>query len=56
MELFGIVDNVRKFLEKSIEQWKLFLTSNGEDLGDISRRQFFSTVVCFEYGFFVDET
>ena len=23
MELFGIADNVRNFLEKSMEQWKL---------------------------------
>ena len=35
MELFGIEDNVRNFLEKSIEQWKLSLTSNGEDLGEV---------------------
>ena len=34
MELYGIADNVRNFLEKSIEQWKLSLTSN-EDLGEI---------------------
>ena len=35
MELFGIVDNVRNVLEKSMEQWKFLLTSNanGEDLG-----------------------
>ena len=35
MELFGIADNVRNFLEKSMEQWKLLLTPNGEDLGEV---------------------
>ena len=34
MKLFGIADNVRKLLEKSMKQWKLSLTSNGEDLGE----------------------
>ena len=33
MELFGTEENVRNFLEKSMEQWKLSLKSNGEDLG-----------------------
>ena len=35
MELFGIADNVRNFLERSMEQWKLLLTSNQEDLGNV---------------------
>ena len=35
MEMFGIAENVRTFLEKSMEQWKLLLTSNGEDLGEV---------------------
>ena len=35
MRLFGIADIVRNFLEKSMEQWKLSLTSNGEDLGKV---------------------
>ena len=35
MKLFGIVDNVRNFLEKIMEQWKLSLTSNGSDLGEV---------------------
>ena len=35
MRLFGIADIVRNFLEKSMEQWKLSLTSNGEDLGEV---------------------
>ena len=34
MELFGVADNVRNFLGKSMEQWKLSLTSIGEDLGE----------------------
>ena len=35
MKLIGIADNVRNFLEKSMEQWKLSLTSNGEGLGEV---------------------
>ena len=35
MELFGITDNLRNVLEKSMEQWQLSLTSNGEDLGEV---------------------
>ena len=35
MKLFGIADNMRNFLEKSIEQWKLSLTFNGEDLEEV---------------------
>ena len=63
MKLFGIEDNVENFLEKNMEQWKLSLTSNSEDPGgggceqrDISGRQSFTTVVCFEYGAFVVDT
>ena len=35
MELFGIAENVRNILEQSTEQWKLSLTSNGGDLGEV---------------------
>ena len=35
MEMFGIAENVRNFLLRSMDQWKLSLTSNGEDLGDV---------------------
>ena len=34
IELFGIAGNERNLLENSIEQWKVSLTSNGEDLGE----------------------
>ena len=30
MELFGIAENVRVFLQNSMKQWELTLTSNGE--------------------------
>ena len=33
--MFGIADNVREFLQRSMVQWKLSLTSNGEELGDV---------------------
>ena len=36
MEMFGIAENARNLLEKSMEQWKLSLTSNGEDLGEVN--------------------
>ena len=39
MRLFGIADIVRNFLEKSMEQWKLSLTSNGEDLGEVDMKR-----------------
>ena len=35
VELFRTAKIVRNFLEKSMEQWKLSLTSNGEDLGEV---------------------
>ena len=36
MEMFGIAENVRNLLKKSLEQWKLSLMSNGEDLGEVN--------------------
>ena len=35
MELMGIAENVRELLEKSMKQWKLSLTSNGNELRDV---------------------
>ena len=32
LDMLGIADNVRSFLEKSMKKWKLLLTSNGLDL------------------------
>ena len=62
MKLFGIEDNVRNYLETSMEQWKLSLTSNGEDFGEVGmKRGLFQGgsllpllfVWNFEYGAFV---
>ena len=39
MQLFGIVDNARNFLEKSMDQWKLPLTSNKEDLWEVDEKK-----------------
>ena len=36
MEMFGIAVNLRTFLQKSMQQWRLLLTSNGEDLGGVT--------------------
>ena len=35
VKLYGIVDDVRNFLKKKMEQWKLSLTSNSEELGEV---------------------
>ena len=35
MYLFRKADNMRNFLEKNMEQWELFLLSNGENLGEV---------------------
>ena len=63
MKLSGIADNVRNFLEKSMEQWKLSLTSNGEDIGEVDvkrgifqEKKSFTPVVCLDYGNFVADT
>ncbi|XP_063611810.1 uncharacterized protein LOC134785404 [Penaeus indicus] len=41
MEMFGIAENVRNFLGRSMKQWKVSLTSNGEDLGEVFVRRVF---------------
>ena len=47
MELFGIADKIRNFLEKSMKQWKLSLTSNGEDIGEVDgKRGIYWETVC----------
>ena len=35
MEIFGIAENVRNFVGRSMEHWKLSLTSNDEVLGEV---------------------
>ena len=32
MEMFGVNENLRTFLQKNMQQWRLSLTTNGEDL------------------------
>ena len=39
MKLFGIVDNVRNFLKKSMEPWELSVMSNGEDLEKVNMKR-----------------
>ena len=36
MEMFGIAENLRTFLQKSMQEWRLSLTVNGEDLGEVN--------------------
>ena len=36
MGMFGIAENLRTFLQKSMQQWRLSLTANGEDLGEVN--------------------
>ena len=47
MEIFGIAENLRMFLQKSTQQWRLSLTANGEDLGEVNvERGIFQGVYC----------
>ena len=39
MEMFGIAENLRTFLQKSMQQWRLLLTANREDLGEVNVRR-----------------
>ena len=39
MEMFGIAENLRTFLPKSMQQWRLSLTTNSEDLGEVNVRR-----------------
>ena len=34
--MFGIAENLKTFLQKSIQQWRLSLTSSGDDLGEVN--------------------
>ena len=36
MEMFEMAENWRTFLQKSMEQWRLLLTANGEDVGEVN--------------------
>ena len=36
MEMFGTAENLRTVLQKSMQQWRLLLTTNGEDLGEVN--------------------
>ena len=38
MEMFRIAENLRKFLQKIMQQWRLSLTTNGEDLGQVNMK------------------
>ena len=39
MEMFGIAENLRTFLQKSMQQWRLSLTAYGEDLGEVNGKR-----------------
>ena len=34
--MFGSAENVRKFLQKSMQQWSLSLIANGKNLGEVN--------------------
>ena len=36
MEMFGTAENLRTFLQKSMQQWRLSLMTNGEYLGEVN--------------------
>ena len=47
LDMLGIADNVRSFLEKSMKKWKLLLTSNGSDLCEVDvNRDIFQGIAC----------
>ena len=35
LDMLGIADNARRFLEKSMKNWKLLLNSNGSDFCEV---------------------
>ena len=37
--MFGIAESLRTFLQKSMQQWRLSLTANGEDLGEVNGKR-----------------
>ena len=39
MELLRIANNVKNVLGKSTKQWKLLLTCDGEDLGEVDMKR-----------------
>ena len=39
MEMFGIAENLRTILQKSMQQWRLSLTANREDLGEVNLKR-----------------
>ena len=39
MEMFEIAKNLRTFFQKSMQQWRLLLTANGEDLGEVNAKK-----------------
>ena len=40
--MFGIGENLRRFLQKSMQQWRLLLMTSGEDLGEVNvKREIF---------------
>ena len=42
MEIFGIAENLRTLWQKSMQQWRLSLTTNGEDLGEVNvKKEYF---------------
>ena len=51
IEVFGVAENTKKFLENSMNNWKLELTSNGVDLlnPEIRREVFFRVIVCHHF-------
>ena len=34
--MFGSAENLRTFLQKSMQQWSVSLMANGEDLGEVN--------------------
>ena len=39
MGMFGIAEHLRTFFRKSMQQWRLLLTANSEDLGEVNMKR-----------------
>ena len=49
MEMFGIAENLRTFLQKSMQQWRLSLTANGEDLREVNVKRGYSRETVYHH-------
>ena len=49
MEMFGIAENLRTFLQKGMQQWRLSLTANGEDRREVNVKRGYSRETVYRH-------